>query len=477
MDVLLNRKRSRRSGVFSIRQRLPSWPTLLLRLGIIGGVILAGPVIGWVAVRLGRPELLLVISLLPVTALVLLRYGRLEHGVLGIILAAAVVRFTLPTGTQSRIVMSLLVTAGVVALWILKMLLQDRQLRLKPASTNAPLLGFVATCVISLFWSNVFRDPLVVTWSTWPFVQLGGLAVMILLPGAFLATANLLQEMRWIVYLTVIILVVGTVSIVGYYLHLPVGFLQVRPLFPTWCVSLAYALALFDRRLPWPVRIFLLLLTGGWVYQVFVHKFRWLSAWIPSLSAIGVLSFFRSKKLLAVLAVILAIYVVLNLSAFETKIEQESVASGMTRLSAYEHNWRVTGKHLLFGVGPAGYAVYYMTYFPMEAMASHSTYIDVLSQTGIVGFFFLLWFFLSLLKTGWKLRQRVEGRFDFAEAFVMAAIGGYVGTILAMGLGDWIIPFVYTQTIAGFDYAVYTWVLLGAALSLRHIVGQGRVEA
>ena len=70
------------------------------------------------------------------------------------------------------------------------------------------------------------------------------------------------------------------------------------------------------------------------------------------------------------------------------------------------------------------------------------------------------------------LRRVVKGRWDFVEGFTIAAVGGYVGTVLAMGLGDWIVPFVYTQTIAGFDYAVYTWVLLGAALSLYHIVSK-----
>jgi O-antigen ligase len=227
---------------------------------------------------------------------------------------------------------------------------------------------------------------------------------------------------------------------------------------------------LFNRRLPWKVRLLLLLLAGAWIYRVVVGQFEWLSAWMPTLSALAVISFLRSKKLLPVLAAVCIIYVALNWATIDADLQQESEVSGITRLHAYEHNWRVTGKHLLFGVGPAGYAVYYMTYFPMEAMASHSTYIDVLSQTGIVGLFCLLWFFFALFRTGWKLRQRVKGRGDFVEAFATAAAGGFVGTVLAAGLGDWIVPFVYTQTIQGFDYAVYTWVLLGAAGSLCHIL-------
>ena len=48
-------------------------------------------------------------------------------------------------------------------------------------------------------------------------------------------------------------------------------------------------------------------------------------------------------------------------------------------------------------------------------------------------------------------------------------LGGWVGCTLAMGLGDWLFPFVYTQTIAGFDYAVYSWVLLSGIVVLNNI--------
>jgi hypothetical protein len=454
----------------AIGRRFPSAWVILVRLGIIAGVLLAGVLVGRMAVQFRQPVVLLAVGVLPAAGLVLLRYGRLEHVVLGIILAAAVVRFSLPTGTQSRIVMSLVVTMGALALWVVRMLVVEKRLWLKPVSTNIPLLGFIFTCIISYFWSSVFRDLLVVTWDSWPFVQLGGLAVMICLPGAFLVTSNCLQEVKWIIWLTRIILAAGTVAIVGYYLHLPVSFLQVRPMFPTWFIALAYAQALYNRRLSWVVRALLLLLAAAWVYRVFVRQFGWLSAWLPALSAIALISVLRSKKLLVLLVVLLVIYVGLSLTAIEATLQEESVGSGETRLDAWLHNWRVTGKHLLFGVGPAGYAVYYMTYFPMEAMASHSTYIDILSQTGIVGISFFLWFFVALCIAGMKLWRRTKGRSDFVEAFSVAAMGGYVGTILAMALGDWLVPFVYTQTIAGFDYAVYTWVLLGAALSLYHIL-------
>jgi hypothetical protein len=35
-----------------------------------------------------------------------------------------------------------------------------------------------------------------------------------------------------------------------------------------------------------------------------------------------------------------------------------------------------------------------------------------------------------------------------------------------MAFGDWMLPFAYTQTIAGFDYTVYSWLFIGALLAL-----------
>jgi hypothetical protein len=42
-----------------------------------------------------------------------------------------------------------------------------------------------------------------------------------------------------------------------------------------------------------------------------------------------------------------------------------------------------------------------------------------------------------------------------------------------MWLGDWLIPFVYNQTIAGFDHSVYSWLMLAMLCGL---IAQLRAE-
>ena len=448
------------TGVTTARVRFPG--SFLIRLVVIAGLMLGLAAVGYLAARRPVEQVAVIVGGL---LLILLYLKKPEIGIYALLLTALFVRFTLPTGTQSRIVASLLLTAVLAALWLARML-AGRKLSLRASPARAPLLAFMLVTVISYIWSSAVRDPLVVVWRSWPVVQLGALAVLLLLPTVFLLAANLLPDLRALEILTAILLAAGVLAALRALLPLPLAFMQVRPLFPTWFVCLAYSQALFNRRLPLWLRIMLLACICAYLYRIFSEQMVWLSAWLPTVLALLAISLWRSRVLLLVLLLVSAIYVGANLRGVRAAYSEENRVSGVTRIDAYIHNWRVTSQHLLFGTGPAGYAVYYMTYFPNEAMATHSNYLDVFAQTGIIGLLAFMAFYLALARTAHDSLVRVRKRFDFAHAFAVGAAGGLVGTVVATGLGDWILPFVYTQTIAGFDYALCTWLMLGAAQAL-----------
>jgi O-antigen ligase len=150
----------------------------------------------------------------------------------------------------------------------------------------------------------------------------------------------------------------------------------------------------------------------------------------------------------------------MNTTTITADIDRENQESGQTRLAAWVQNWIITQDHLVFGTGPAGYAVYYMTYFPRNAMATHNNYIDIFSQLGLVGLVFYLSFFVLVVWSGFRLCQRLRGRGDFVEALAQAALAGSVGCLVINAFGDWLIPFAYTQGIRGYDYAAYNWIFL-----------------
>ena len=453
--------------IHAIRQKILIPNSTLLRIAVLAGLAVMLLGIGFVTPRV-PPELVLIAVAAP--PVVLLALNRLEYGVLALLLTAAFVRASLPTGTQSRIVASLLLTAALSGIWLGRMLVVEKRLHLKPTRTNVPVMGIIAVSIASYLWGNAFRDPLVMVWRTWPAVQLGALGVMVLLPCAFLLTVNCITETRWLKALYWIMVAIGAMSMILDFANLPGRFINVGGLFSLWFVSLTYGQVLFNKKLPSAVRLGLALLLCGWLYRKFIVEVYWFSGWLPSLMAMGVITLLRSRKALVVLLLIMIVYLGLNWNYYSTFVlARESEESGVTRLAAWEMNWQVTSRHLLLGTGPAGYAAYYMSYFPTRAMATHSNYIDILSQLGVVGLAFYLWFLAALIVTGMKLRNRVKGEGDFVEGLAAGTLGGCIGLIVAMGLGDWVIPFVYTQTIAGFDYALYGWMWLGAMVSLAHV--------
>lgn len=452
-------------------RHMESWrlPGLLRIAAIIlcfGLSALAGPI-----AASGRVQYL-PIALLGL-ALIALALYRLEWGMIILVLSTLVLRFSIPTGTGTPLVASLLLTALLTGVWIVRMILEDKRLHWLPSPVNVPLLGFVATSVFSLVWSDLWHDPLVYLWdySFFVWVRAGALAAIVLSPAALLLVANRFRDERWLKVLVGIFCAAGTVGIVAAIAQLSLPLLNLRGLFPMWVVSLALSQALFNRELKDRYRWALGLLAGAWFANSFGRGIIWLSGWLPALVAILIVTFLRSRRLFLLLIVAGLLFVVIRWDYFHEAVVVQSQREGdFGRLDAWAVNWRVTKDHLFLGTGPAGYAAYYMSLFPQDALSTHSNYVDILAQTGLVGTAFFVWFLVAMGATARRAWQRVP-REGFFQALAVGCIGGYVGTLVAMGLGDWFLPFAYNQTIAGYDYTVWGWLFMGVLVGLSHYPG------
>lgn len=382
-----------------------------------------------------------------------------------ILFAAAFVPFSLPTGTGSRLVISLVLGVLFIFLWLLRMALVERHIHLERTPANAPVFGFIAVVIVSIVWSAVFRDPLVYLWRTFYFVQIASALVMIVSPALVLFSANVLREEKYIRLMVWLMIFLGAAGMVDNLLPISLP-ANTGGLASMWVIGLGLALGLFDEKMKKSTRAFLLLLALAWVYHGFVLNISWVAGWLPGLVAAMVILFLLSKRLFLAGVFILALYIVLNTGLIESWLGSEKEVSGDTRFTAWQINWKFTSQHFLFGMGPAGYAAYYMSYNPSEGMATHSNYIDILAQTGVVGMAFYLALFGVLAWRGWAVYRRVRGRRDFLEGLSVALLGGLAGCVVIMGFGDWLLPFAYTQTIMGFSYTVYSWLFLGLILSL-----------
>jgi O-antigen ligase len=378
--------------------------------------------------------------------------------------------------------MSLLLALGLFGFWIFQSLILYRRVTLKPSIVNLPVLLFVLVNGISYIWGNVFRDPVIYLWSSFPVVQVAALIVNILLPLLMLMVANKINDERWLRMMTWIVIGIGGLWAAGALLGL--SFLNpfyergTGGLFATWVAALAFALVIYDKKLDWRLRGALALLVLAIVYRNFIQARLWLSGWLPIFAALGVILFLRSWKLCLVVVLAATVYVALD---FDYYYQQVYVANadegGLQRLDLWQKNLTHVANHPLLGMGPAGYAVYNMAYHPDDARSTHNNYFDILAQTGVVGFTVFLWLLGAVMVAGLKVYRSVSGRHDFVEAFTSAAVGGWAAAILAMMLGDWVIPFAYNGTIAAFDHASYTWLFAGGMLSLSHILRERAARA
>jgi O-antigen ligase len=303
--------------------------------------------------------------------------------------------------------------------------------------------------------------------------QIGGLFVFVLSAVAFLLVAHRVDRLQWLEWITWPFLMLGGLYIAG---RIVPGLWQVTDrlfqygvtgsLFWTWLAAMAGGQLLFNRRLHLFQQFALIILLLGLFYLAYINR-DWKSGWIPPLAAVAtclVLYSWRLGLLLAVGGMMLAGVILTNL------ITSDSY-SFSTRWDAWLIVVNIVQANPIFGLGPANY-YWYTPLFPIRGYAvkfnSHSQYVDLVAQTGLLGLFCFGWFIWELGWLAWRLRTSVpEG---FARGYLFGALGGLVGTLVASALGDWFLPFVYNVGIAGMRASILGWVFLGGLLSLACIV-------
>lgn len=402
-----------------------------------------------------------------------------QSGLFIVVLSAFFVNVGIGTGTQTRIPASMILTGFLVGVWLLAMLVRKR-LRLVSSDVNAPLLGFILISIISVPWSGLFWRPelfLVTAGAGTPFqiVQLAGLALMILLPSLFFLGLNSLKERRWIKAICGVIFLVGAIALVGNLTHrqLSFGVLNVNTggLFPLWIVALVYAQILFNDQLKTWQRGALGVLFLGWIYYQFGLGTTWFSGWVPAMLAVLFLTYLKSKRAAFGVLFLLAIPVLVNPLYFYDKIWVKAQVFDFNRFTIWPTVISLTLTHAsaVFGAGPVGYMPLYRTFILGQAWSAHNNYVDIFAETGILGSIFFAWFLFSTFRTGWKSNTKIKD--GFLRGFNNGVLAALVGTIFAMMLGDWFLPFVYNIGFVGFNFNAYSWMLLGA------MVGLGRITA
>ena len=434
---------------------------LLVVLGVLAGVALLVP-----RIFLGNrfPVLLLAGYLFIIVVITILRWPVL--GLILIFLGGMFVPIVGPSGLNAAVGVVIL----MLGLWLLKMMMEEHQIKLILSRATLPIYVFI---LISVFALAVGQFPWFVNARHAPLdTQLAGFSVFLLSGGAFLLVAHLVHNERQLQKITWVFIVAGAIYILGRMANwggidriYHIGF-SAGSMFWTWLVALAFGQAVFNNRLRFYWRIALGIIVLATFYVAYVQAYDWKSGWLPPLVAVAAIIAFRFWKpafVLVPLVILPATYLI------NTLIASDEYSWG-TRLDAWIIIVNIVKANPLLGLGFANY--YWITpLFPIRGFEvnfnSHNQYLDILAQTGLMGLLCFLWFFWETGRLGWRLRESVPA--GFPRAYVYGALGGVAGTIVASTLVDWVLPFIYNIGLTGFRASILVWLFLGGLVSLEQM--------
>ncbi len=472
---------SRLLHVSSPRRWLSQNTQVWSRPVIVAGVLLASACLSPLA---AQHHLLLLLLVGASVAVILLRWPPL--GLIGLIIAAFFVPFTISTGTKASFNAPMLVTMALLGLWAVD-LLHARRFPLVLSRANRPLMCFLIVWGLAFLSGNAFWDYRVTVISTANvvYIQLGQIVLFVFSAGVFLLAENLLTDVRWLRRVTYAFVVISILKVLVQLSPGMPGAIRslwvpgaLGGLYNTWIVALLYGQLLFDRTLGWGTRLLYVLFLVVLGYFSWVLGSSWATGWLPPAIAIFTISWLRSRRLGMFVTLVAVVTLLTQWSFFFDEFVPAELARGtiyrprvameVTKLAA-SANW-------LLGLGPVNYRYYYQTYYPIAVFGnwvailpeinSHNNFVDIFAQTGLLGSGVFVWFLVAVGRTGWQVRQRLRGEAGFVESYANGALGAFVGVVVACMMADWFLPFVYNIGFSGFRHTFYSWLFFGGLVAL-----------
>ena len=207
---------------------------------IIIGVLLLSVALGYEA---SSRHLTMILLVLPAVGVLLLFIRWPPIGLIAII-GSIIIPFDGP----SKVNATMAVVGLLLGLWLMNMMVLQREVKLVPSKTILPLLIFISVAILAfgvgqLPWYT-FAQPAPMG------AQLGGLAIFVLSAGAFLLVPHQIRELRWLKWMTWLFLALGALFISGRLIPGLGRFTgrlfivsAIGSLFWTWLVALAFSQA------------------------------------------------------------------------------------------------------------------------------------------------------------------------------------------------------------------------------------------
>lgn len=435
----------------------------LLQYSVITAVIVASIA----AAYWGTQEILLLmvggILGIPVL-LLLLRYRNI--GFILILVGGMFIPFSGPGGVNASILSVIL----LMALWFMDMFIVKRRFEFVKSRTLRPAIYFMMISILAFAMGQI---PWFVFANQAPLeAQIGGFAIYFFLLATIIMTANLITDIRWLQIIVWTFIGLGTVYTLGRVVQLSAIDRIYQPgvytnsMFWMWMVALPLGQVVFNNQLKWRTRILLMGIVALTLVVALVQQRDWKSGWVPAVVVIAVLLALRFKRL-ALLSIpfvlMVGIYLAQDLIASDTY-------SWETRLDAWLVVLDISRANPILGLGFANY-YWYAQLFPIRGyyikFNSHSQYVDIIAQTGVLGLFCFVWLLFELGLLAWKLKDRVPD--GFAKGYVYTIFASVFGATMAAFLVDWLLPFAYNIGLDGVRASILPWIFFGGLISIEQI--------
>lgn len=456
-----------------------SWLNLLIIFMVVTGSAYMAFRLSSMSILGSRQQssLILMAFLLFVFAILSLR--NMSIGLSALVFTSAAVTYSIDTGTQSKIVLAVVLVVTLSAVWLARMFIFERRIRIFPSNLNLPLFLFLAAALVSWIANLAVNNWNVILPRNILFVQAGQFAMFALSAAAFWLFANHPVSDRTLKSWTLAIILFGFFSF-GWELFLRRHFYSESVLgaMQMWPVVLLASQLLFNPHLDRRLQVAGyagLAMWAAWAYQwTFISK----GSWMPAVFGIGILVFLKNARLGIVLGLLGGSYLLWsNFGASFFAGEEASLYRPYIWLDVIRMGLRSP----LLGLGPVVYMYHWadptfdsLTFQISQTYAwnrfnfsppSHNLFVDIFAQTGIVGTVFFVWLLVAVAIFGWRMAKCYKP--GFHRGYVSGVYAGFAAIAISSApFADWLIPFVYNIGIEGFSHSVYSWMLLGTLVAL-----------
>lgn len=442
-----------------------------VRFGIIVTVVLVSVVISYWG---SQTILLAAVALLAGIGFILVLVQYPNIGFILIFLGGIFIPFTGPSNTNASVAM----IALMLALWILDMLVVKRKFEFINSRALLPAIVFLVVSIVSFGMGQIpwfiFANQAPIT------AQAGGFAIFALSVGVLFLMAHLVKDMLWLKWIVWVFFGLGAVyifarfaeiSIIDNFYH--IGF-TASAMFWTWLVVLALGQVIYNHQLKLRYKLFLAGLVLMTMIVAYVQANDWKSGWVPPLAGIGVLLAIKFKKYI----IFTIPFVVLGIAYAIGVLVSSDAYSWGTRVDAWVIILKISLEvSPILGMGFSNY-YWYTPLFPIRGFSvsfnSHSQYVDLIAQVGLVGLAIFLWIFFEFARTSWRLANQLQN--GFARAYAYSILAGVVASLTAAFLVDWILPFVYNIGFQGFRASILMWMFFGGLVAIEQMYKKGVIS-